>query len=96
MPTDNLPTLKLADDQALPCSLFGVSSISNTLYIDVYGLSMMEALLIFSDAEKTSTMVFSSGEESITRSGYIVLLGVEIIPDSNGIRVTMRKKFEGE
>lgn len=96
MPNDNLPTLKLADGQKLPCSLFGVSSISGTLYIDVYGLSMMESLLLFSNAEKTSIMVLSSGEESITRAGYIVLLGVEIIPESDGVRVTMRKKFEGE
>ena len=94
MATENLPKLTLADGTELPCSLFGLSR-SGHLYIEVYGLSWREAAEIFDDPSKTASMTYPFEDGTVTRTGFTVFEGFDKVED-NGIRVTMRRKYEGE
>lgn len=92
---ENMPRLTLADGTSVPCAFFGVSS-TGRLYIDIFGMTMAEAFAAFGDAEKTKEMTLSApNAETLTRKGFSVFLGVEVT-DGGAVRVTMRRKFEGE
>lgn len=94
MITENLPKLTLADGTELTCSLFGLSR-SGHLYIEVYGLSWREATEIFDNPAKTASMTYPFEDGTQTRTGYTVFEGFDKV-DNGGIRVTMRRKYEGE
>lgn len=94
MTTENLPKLTLADGSEITCALFGLSRTGH-LYIEVYGLTWREASEIFDDPSKTASMTYPFSDGAQTRTGYTVFEGFDKL-DGGGIRVTMRRKFEGE
>lgn len=89
-----LPKLTLADGSQLPCDFFGLSG-SGRLYIDVYGLSWREACDLFDKTEKTAEMTFPFDGGPVTRRGFTVLLGHDLIEDG-GVRITMRRPYAEE
>ena len=94
MTIENLPNLPLADGSEIKCSLFGLSR-TGTLYIEVYGLTWREACDIFDDPTKTAEMTFPFDDGTQTRRGFTVFEGFDLV-DGGGVRVTMRRKYEGE
>lgn len=94
MDIENLPKLTFADGTELPCSLCGKSH-SGTLYVEVHGLSWREAVDIFTDPAKTQTMTYPFDGGPLTRTGYTVFCGFDVL-DDGGVRFTMRRRYEGE
>lgn len=86
------PKIKLNDSTAYECSFCGLSS-SGTLYLDVPGLSLSEALTVFSDKNQVKTVVYSAGDASIQYSGYTNLIGIEYVLDGASVRVSLRRPY---
>jgi len=86
------PKIKLNDSTAYECSFCGLSS-SGTLYLDVPGLSLSEALTTFSDQNQVKTVVYSAGDASIQYSGYTNLIGIEYVLDGASVRVSLRRPY---
>lgn len=88
----NKPTLILADGTQFEYTLGGAVSMIGDMYIDIPGISIIEAVNTFSDSEKTKRMEFWAGGSVAAFDNYTVLGGVETpynLP--NTVRVTMRK-----
>ena len=84
--------LILNDGTKLEYTLGGAVSMIGDMYIDVPNITLTKAVSLFSDAEKTRHMEFSSGEHVMAFDNFTVLGGVEIpynLPDT--VRITMRK-----
>lgn len=94
MDIKNLPKLTLADGTELSCNFFGLSQ-RGTLFITVYGLPWMEAGKIFDEPAKTQEMTFPFSDQTLTRKGFVKFEGFEIL-DDGGIRIQMRRRYEGE
>lgn len=94
MNIENLPKLTLADGSEVTCALFGKSK-TGLLYIEVYGLTWREAGELFDNPEKTESMTFPFSDGPVTRTGFVKFEGIDLL-ENGGVRVTMRRKFEGE
>lgn len=84
--------LILADGTQLEYTLGGAVSMIGDMYIDITGLSLASAVVIFSDQNKTKHMEFWSSGSVTAFDGFTELGGVEVpynLP--NTVRITMRK-----
>lgn len=86
------PKIKLNDSTVYECSFCGLSS-SGTLYLDIPGLSLGEALTDFSNQDQVKKIVYSAGDTSIQYSGYTNLIGVEYVLDGASVRVSLRRPY---
>lgn len=95
MNEEEYPKLTLADGTELSCSLFGRSLNTGKMYIEIHGLGWREACEIFDDPSKTATMSYPFEGGPVERKGYTVFEGIDIL-EGGAVRVTMRRRFEGE
>lgn len=83
--------LILADESELSVDLCG-SYDGGPLYIDVVESNFIECAQIFSDAGKTSRMVYDYTAGQDVFEGYTDLIG--LVQEDGLIKVTMRKATE--
>lgn len=88
--------ITLADGTEYECRLFGLASVG-ILYIDLIGVTLLQALTDFSNAEKTARIICENQNETVTREGFTKILGVEIPSvEGNAVRVSLRKPYADE
>lgn len=78
------------------CRFCGLASVG-ILYVDIVGLSLLEALTAFSSPDITSTLKVQSGEAGRVFNGYTRLVGVEWADSAEEcVRIALRKPYVGE
>lgn len=91
-----MPTFTLNNGKIYECPFCGLASVG-ILYVDVFGVSLREALEIFSDPNNTKSMVYRGGEECVTYEGYTTIIGVEYAyNNTSAVRVALRRPYVGE
>lgn len=86
--------VKLANGKEFDCPFLGVASVG-IAYIDVHGLTMLEALSAFGDSQATEVMLYHEGAPNERKlTGYTQLIGVEYADtDMQIIRVALRRPY---
>lgn len=87
-----MPKIILGEANTYDCSFCGLAS-SGTLYADLLGITLKEALEVFSDSNSIKKITYSAGESSIVYLNYTELVGVEKVSDGNAIRVSLRRPY---
>ena len=95
-----IPKIILADGTEFDCNFCGVSS-SGVMYIDLLNLSMINAVTLFSNADKTSKIIYrtTQGEkiQDAEYNNFTVMMGVQYVQNLDGTtRVSMRRPYVGE
>lgn len=91
-----MPKFKIANGTAYDCPFCGLASVG-ILYVDILGVTLLDALTAFSDSANTRHMEYISGEETKVYEGYTKIIGVEYAyNDSSAVRVALRRPYEGE
>lgn len=83
--------LTFADDTTVNCESFVENSTLGRLYLTVFTPTMVDALTLFSDPSKLSTLRF----EGRTSSGYTVLANVGLSVRIGGFDIILRKEIGG-
>ena len=83
--------LIFADDTTVDCESFVKNEVLGRLYLTVFTTTMADALTLFSDSSKLSTLRF---EES-TAIGYTVLGNVGLSIRPGGFDIILRKETGG-
>ena len=94
------PKIILTDGTEFNCNFCGVSS-TGVIYLDLLNISMMNAVTLFGNAEKVSTIIYrtSQGEQINDKeyNNFSILIGVQYVQNLQGItRVSMRRPYVGE
>lgn len=95
-----IPKIILTDGTEFDCNFCGVSS-SGVMYIDLLNLSMIDAVTLFSNADKTSKIIYRTSQgkkiQDTEYNNFSVLMGVQYVQNLDGItRVSMRRPYVGE
>ena len=95
-----IPKIILANEQEFDCNFCGVSS-TGVMYIDLVGVSLAQAVTLFSNAENTSKIIYRTfqGEnaQNTVYNNFSVLIGVQYVQNLDGLtRVSMRRPYVGE
>lgn len=83
--------LTFADETYVNCESFVENATLGRLYLTVFAPTMVDALLLFSDPSKLSTLRF---EES-TAIGYTILGNVGLSMRPGGFDIILRKEIGG-
>lgn len=91
-----MPKFKIANDTAYDCPFCGLASVG-ILYVDILGVTLIDALTAFSASANTRHMEYLAGGETTVYDGYTKVIGVEYAyNDSSAVRVALRRPYEGE
>lgn len=95
-----IPKIILANEQEFDCNFCGISS-TGIMYIDLVGVSLAQAVNLFSNAENVRKIIYRTTTEKDTQdteyNNFSVLIGVEYVQNLDGLtRVTMRRPYVGE
>lgn len=91
-----MPKFEIANGTAYDCPFCGLASVG-ILYVDILGVTLSDALSVFSVPTNTRHMEYRAGEEKIAYDGYTKIIGVEYAyNDSSAVRVALRRPYEGE
>lgn len=91
-----MPKFKITNGTAYDCPFCGLASVG-ILYVDILGVTLLDALTAFSASANTRHMEYVAGEETTVYDGYTKIIGVEYAyNDSSAVRVALRRPYEGE
>ena len=91
-----MPKFKIANCTAYDCPFCGLASVG-ILYVDILGVTLIDALTAFSASANTRRMEYIAGGETTVYDGYTKVIGVEYAyNDSSAVRVALRRPYEGE
>lgn len=91
-----MPKFKIANGTAYDCPFCGLASVG-ILYVDILGVTLIDALTAFSASANTRHMEYIAGGETKVYDGYTKVIGVEYAyNDSSAVRVALRRPYEGE
>ena len=91
-----MPTFTLNNGTEYECPFCGLASVG-ILYVDILGVTLLDALTAFSVTDNTRHMEYIAGEETEAYDGYTKIIGVEYAyNDSRAVRVALRRPYEGE
>ena len=91
-----MPKFEIANGTAYDCPFCGLASVG-ILYVDILGVTLSDALSVFSVPANTRHMEYRAGEEKIVYDGYTKILGVEYAyNNTSAVRVSLRRPYEGE
>lgn len=91
-----MPTFTLNNGKIYDCPFCGLASVG-ILYVDILGVTLVEALAAFSDPANTRHMEYIAGGKTTVYDGYTKIIGVEYAyNDSSAVRVAQRRPYEGE
>lgn len=91
-----MPKFKIDNGTAYDCPFCGLASVG-ILYVDILGVTLLDALTAFSTPANTRHMEYIAGEETAVYDGYTKIIGVEYAyNDSSAVRVALRRPYEGE
>ena len=91
-----MPKFKIANGTAYDCPFCGLASVG-ILYVDILGVTLIDALTAFSASANTRHMEYIAGGETAVYDGYTKVIGVEYAyNDSSAVRVALRRPYAGE
>lgn len=91
-----MPTFTLNNGKIYDCPFCGLASVG-ILYVDILGVTLIDALTAFSASANTRHMEYIAGGETTVYDGYTKIIGVEYAyNDSSAVRVALRRPYEGE
>lgn len=91
-----MPKFKITNGTAYDCPFCGLASVG-ILYVDILGVTLLDALTAFSASANTRHMEYIAGGETTVYEGYTKIIGVEYAyNDSSAVRVALRRPYEGE
>lgn len=91
-----MPKFKIANGTVYGCPFCGLASVG-ILYVDILGVTLLDALTAFSASANTRHMEYIAGGETAVYDGYTKIIGVEYAyNDSSAVRVALRRPYEGE
>lgn len=91
-----MPKFKIANGTAYDCPFCGLASVG-ILYVDILGVTLIDALTAFSASANTRRMEYIAGGETAVYDGYTKVIGVEYAyNDSSAVRVALRRPYDGE
>ena len=91
-----MPKFKLGNGAEYESSFCGLAAVG-ILYVDILGVTLLDALTAFSASANTRHMEYHAGEEAVTYDGYTKILGVEYAyNNTTAVRVSLRRPYEGE
>lgn len=91
-----MPTFTLNNGKIYDCPFCGLASVG-ILYVDILGVTLIDALTAFSASANTRHMEYIAGGETTVYDGYTKVIGVEYAyNDSSAVRVALRRPYEGE
>lgn len=91
-----MPKFKLGNGSEYASLFCGLAAVG-ILYVDILGVTLLDALTAFSDFANTRHMEYIAGEETTVYEGYTKIIGVEYAyNDSSAVRVALRRPYEGE
>lgn len=91
-----MPTFTLNNGKIYDCPFCGLASVG-ILYVDIRGVTLIDALTAFSASANTRHMEYIAGGETTVYDGYTKIIGVEYAyNDSSAVRVALRRPYEGE
>lgn len=91
-----MPKFKIVNGTAYDCPFCGLASVG-ILYVDILGVTLIDALTAFSASANTRRMEYIAGGETTVYDGYTKVIGVEYAyNDSSAVRVALRRPYEGE
>lgn len=83
--------LIFADDTTVDCESFVKNEVLGRLYLTVFTPTMADALILFSDPSKLSTLQF----EGYSATGYTILGNVGLSMRPGGFDIILRKEIGG-
>lgn len=89
-----LPQIKLADDSEYDCTLCGFARTTGRLLIEIRNLDLLKAVKIFDDPSNTASITMPYDDGNKVYSGFVVLESIDVM--DGGVRVTLRRRYEGE
>lgn len=91
-----MPKFEIANGTAYDCPFCGLASVG-ILYVDILGVTLLDALTAFSASTNTRHMEYIAGGKTVVYDGYTKIIGVEYAyNDSSAVRVALRRPYEGE
>ena len=91
-----MPKFKITNGTAYDCPFCGLASVG-ILYVDILGVTLLDALTAFSASANTRHMEYIAGGETTVYEGYTKIIGVEYAyNDSSAVRVALRRPYAGE
>lgn len=91
-----MPKFKITNGTAYDCPFCGLASVG-ILYVDILGVTLLDALTAFSASANTRHMEYIAGGKTTVYDGYTKIIGVEYAyNDSSAVRVALRRPYEGE
>ena len=91
-----MPKFKIANGTAYDCPFCGLASVG-ILYVDILGVTLIDALTAFSASANTRHMEYIAGGETAVYDGYTKVIGVEYAyNESSAVRVALRRPYDGE
>ena len=91
-----MSTFALNNGTEYECPFCGLAAVG-ILYVDILGVTLLDALTAFSATANTRHMENIAGGETAVYDGYTKIIGVEYAyNDSSAVRVALRRPYEGE
>ena len=91
-----MPKFKLGYGAEYASPFCGLAAVG-ILYVDILGVTLLDALTAFSASANTRHMEYIAGGETSVYEGYTKIIGVEYAyNDSRAVRVALRRPYEGE